>query len=67
MWKSLRKSLGKTVTWRAIGAADTFALSWFVTGHLGMASTVAGFEVLTKSLLYFAHERGWEFFSSAKA
>ena len=54
------KSMVKAVSWRAFGAADTFALAFCVTGHAGAASTIMGAEVLTKSLLYYAHERAWE-------
>jgi len=54
------KSVVKAVTWRALGAVDTFALCWLVTGHPGAAAGVVGFEVLTKSLLYYGHERVWE-------
>jgi uncharacterized membrane protein len=58
------KTLGKTLTWRLTGALDTFVLSFLVTGKLTAAVSVVGFELVTKSVLYFAHERGWEFFSN---
>jgi uncharacterized membrane protein len=54
------RSLAKAVSWRAIGAVSTFALAFFITGHAGAASTIMGAEVLTKSFLYYAHERAWE-------
>jgi uncharacterized membrane protein len=54
------KSLAKAVSWRAIGAVNTFALAFFITGHAGAASTIMGAEALTKSFLYYAHERAWE-------
>jgi len=54
------KSVAKAVSWRLVGAVDTFVLSFLVTGHLGMASAVVGFEVMTKTALYYGHERVWE-------
>lgn len=53
------KSVAKAISWRMVGAVDTFVLSWLVTGHIGMASAVCGFEVMTKTALYYGHERAW--------
>lgn len=59
------KALTKAITWRMVGAADTFvvtAVTTFVaTGrvNLAVAGTVVGFEVFTKTFLYYAHERVW--------
>jgi uncharacterized membrane protein len=64
--KSHAKSFAKAVSWRVVGAVDTFVLAFFVTGHMGMASAVVGFEVITKTFLYYGHERVWEF-SKVKA
>lgn len=58
------KTMFKTISWRTLGAVDTFVLSFLVTGKLTAAGAVVGFELVTKSVLYFAHERGWEFFAS---
>jgi len=55
------KSIVKAISWRAVGAVDTFMLGWLVTGHLGMAGSIMGFEVLTKTFLYYGHERVHEF------
>jgi uncharacterized membrane protein len=59
-FKSHAKSAVKAISWRIVGAIDTFVLAFFVTGHMGMASAVVGFEVITKSFLYYGHERVWE-------
>ena len=31
----------------------------FITGKLDWAATIAGLEIMTKTILYYAHERGW--------
>jgi uncharacterized membrane protein len=59
-FKSHVKSVAKAVSWRIVGAVDTFVLAFVVTGHMGMASAVVGFEVITKTFLYYGHERVWE-------
>lgn len=54
------KAVFKAATWRLVGAVDTFLLGWVVTGHAGAAGAIMGFEVLTKTFLYYGHERVWE-------
>ncbi len=63
--RSQIRSVIKTVTWRMIGAADSFALSaavtFWATGHVtfSQAGTFVGLEIITKSALYYLHERIW--------
>ena len=65
---STRRSLVKTVVWRVIATTDTFILAYFFASQAAdipsetavkLASSIAGFEVLTKMILYFLHERAW--------
>ena len=53
-------SFCKTCTWRVVASADTFLLSWLITGDVTMGASIASLEVLTKMFLYYAHERQWE-------
>lgn len=53
------RSFAKAMSWRIIGTADTFILSWFITKEAVTAGAIASFEVLTKTILYYFHERGW--------
>lgn len=53
-------SLVKTCTWRVVASADTFLLSWLITGNVTMGASIASLEVLTKMFLYYFHERQWE-------
>lgn len=52
-------SVLKTISWRIIGTIDTIAISYFFTGKIEIAVGIGGFEVITKMLLYYAHERVW--------
>ena len=57
--ESHKRSILKTITWRIVGTIDTMILGWLVTGNLKLGLAIGGFEVLTKMLLYFLHERVW--------
>lgn len=54
-----RRSLAKAVSWRVTGTADTFLISWLITGEPLLATGIAVTEVVTKVFLYWAHERAW--------
>ena len=54
-----QRSAVKAISWRVIGTADTFVLSLLITHEPITAVSIAGFEVLTKTILYYFHERGW--------
>ncbi len=55
----IKRSFVKSVSWRLIGTLDTILLTWLVTGKVSMAITIGSFELITKMLLYFFHERLW--------
>jgi uncharacterized membrane protein len=57
--QSHARAIAKAVTWRGIGAADTFLWSWVVTGEPGSAGAIASLETCTKIFLYYLHERAW--------
>ncbi len=54
-----RRSATKTATWRVLASADTMVLGLVFTGNLATAISIGGFEVITKLVLYFFHERYW--------
>ena len=58
---SRKRSFLKTVTRRVIASLDTFIIVWVVTGQISWAGSVAGLEILTKTFLYYLHERGWNY------
>ena len=55
----IKRHIAKTITWRVVGTIDTIILSWILTGNLKIGVAIGGLEVLTKSFLYFLHERVW--------
>jgi uncharacterized membrane protein len=56
---SRSRSLAKALSWRATGSIDTMLLSFIITGNVKIAATIGLTEIVTKSLLYYAHERIW--------
>lgn len=56
---SNKRHLLKTFSWRAIGTMDTIIFAWIITGNPLAGLKIGGFEVITKMLLYFFHEKLW--------
>lgn len=53
------RSAVKAITWRITGTADTFLIAWLITKEPIVAGSIATLEVITKTILYYFHERGW--------
>jgi uncharacterized membrane protein len=53
------KSIMKSVSWRIVGTIDTMLISYFITGKVTIALSIGSVEVLTKTILYYFHERLW--------
>ena len=56
---SVKRHVAKTITWRMVGTFDTVVLGWIVTGNPLVGLTIGGFEMITKMILYYLHERVW--------
>ncbi|WP_400076756.1 DUF2061 domain-containing protein [Winogradskyella sp. R77965] len=61
-----KRHLAKTVTWRIIGTLDTLLLSWLISSNITFALQIGFFELITKMIFYYMHERIW-FKSSIKS
>lgn len=57
--KENKVSAYKAITWRILGTLDTMVISYFLTGNIKVAFSIGGFEVFTKMILYFIHEKVW--------
>jgi uncharacterized membrane protein len=53
------KSIMKSVSWRIVGTLDTMIISYFITGRVTVALSIGSVEVITKTVLYYFHERLW--------
>lgn len=57
--ESHARSMVKAISWRGTGSADTFLISFIITGSFKFAGSIAITELLTKIALYYFHERIW--------
>ncbi len=53
------KSIIKSFSWRIVGTIDTMMISYFITGRITVALSIGSVEVITKTILYYFHERAW--------
>lgn len=56
---SNKRHLIKTFSWRVIGTIDTIIFGWLITGNPLAGLKIGGFEVVTKMIFYFLHEKIW--------
>lgn len=54
-----KRHAAKALTWRLVGTLDTFLLAWWLTGSVEFGAMFSGIEVITKTVLYYLHERAW--------
>ncbi len=45
------RSFLKAASWRTVGTIDTFAISWFMTGKVEIAGSIAGLELRDENRL----------------
>ena len=53
------RHLAKSITWRLLGTVDTIMLGSLITGDIKLGISIGSFEVITKMILYYFHERIW--------
>ena len=49
----------KTVSWRVIATLTTVMIAYSITNDFSISLGIGGFEVISKLLLYYFHERLW--------
>jgi uncharacterized membrane protein len=54
------RSVLKGITWRIIATSTTITIAYIITGKVGDALTIGGFEFVGKLLIYYLHERAWQ-------
>lgn len=65
-FNGLGRSVIKSISWRILGTLDTMTISWFITGKLSWALSIASVEVVTKMVLYIFHEQAWNKYYRSK-
>ena len=56
---SNKRHLFKTITWRIIGSVSTIILALWIWGDSAESFQIGGAETLTKTILYYFHEKFW--------
>lgn len=54
-----KRHIAKAISWRVIGTMDTMLIAGILTGNWMVGVSVGGIEVITKTMLYYFHERVW--------
>jgi uncharacterized membrane protein len=54
-----KRSLAKTLSWRAVALISAFIISFLITGSAAAASAIAMVQMVFNTALYFIHERAW--------
>jgi uncharacterized membrane protein len=58
---SRTRSLVKALTWRITATLTTAGIAYVVTGELKTAAMIGGIEFVLKFMIYYGHERAWNF------
>ena len=56
-----KRSIAKGLCYRGLGSLVTILIAFFITGSWPLAGAVAIFEFIAKIVLYYLHERLWNF------
>ena len=54
-----KRHVAKALPWRVVGTLDTFLIAWIMTGSAQFGAAFSGIEIITKTILYYTHERAW--------
>lgn len=57
-----QRTLIKVVTWRILVTLSQFMNALIVTGSVAMGIKIAGWSLVINSMLYWLHERAWNWF-----
>jgi len=59
--ESHKRTLVKTVTWRILATLTTMIIVWLFSKDVSIVLLVGATEVTSKLIIYYLHERIWNF------
>jgi uncharacterized membrane protein len=59
MVESNLRSIIKTVSWRVTGSGATFLIAFAISQNMAISGTIAVFQLILNTILYYIHERIW--------
>lgn len=54
-----KRSLLKAISWRITGSTATFLIAYIMTGNFAVAGVIGLTQMISNTILYYAHERVW--------
>lgn len=54
------RGIVKAITYRILATISTFFISWILTGHWIVASSIALLEIVINTVIFYFHERAWK-------
>ena len=57
--KVYKRHIAKTFSWRFVGTIDTLIISWIISNDFSVGVKIGIFELITKMVLYYFHEKIW--------
>ena len=60
------RAISKTISWRITASIITIVIVYLVTGNELLAISVIGIEFFTKMILYYVHEKLWNFLNQPR-
>ena len=58
-YKAQKRHIAKAISWRFFGTLGTVVVAWIILGDPIMGLEIGVVELITKTLLYYFHERVW--------
>lgn len=58
--ESRLRSLMKALSWRVVATLTTGLIALAITGSIETALAIGGIEFVLKFVIYYAHERAWQ-------
>lgn len=59
MKETYRRTVAKTITYRASVMLTSFVVLWLLTNSIDVAIAFTGLSLVYSTIIYFIHERAW--------
>jgi uncharacterized membrane protein len=61
------RALAKTVTYEGVTAVSEFGVNYFFVRDLAAAAGLTAFSMVIAPLVYYVHEKGWDYYDATKS
>ena len=60
MTETRKRSITKAISWRIIATLTTVVIVFIFTGEILLSLGIGFFEIISKMIFYYFHERTWD-------